>query len=161
MCHCAICRSSLRRFTEYWKQRVDWKKGRWCQREAEMVHVPLSLCHLGSRKRKGYRCIFIFVREPLKLLLLGAHPRLWSGPSWPVDAQANHEWRSRSWECPSFPQVDADKDTKWFWEFNISGKPERRTGGFVWWTPTSTTLTINPLKEASPLSSTARLSGEH
>ena len=55
----------------------------------------------------------------------------------------------------------ADKDTKWFWEFNISGKPERRTGGFVWWTPTSTTLTTNPLKEASPLSSTARLSGEH
>ena len=28
-----------------------------------MVHVLLSLCHLGSRKRKGYRCIFMIVKE--------------------------------------------------------------------------------------------------
>ena len=26
----ASCRSSLRRCTEYWKQRVDLKEGRWC-----------------------------------------------------------------------------------------------------------------------------------
>ena len=73
----------------------------------------------------------MIVRETLKLLLQGAHPWLWSGPSWPVDAQAHHERRFRSWKRPSFSQVDADKDTKWFWEFNISGKPKRRTGGFV------------------------------